>query len=368
MRRNVYRLLSLLVCITSSVAARGSGSPQTVAIGDISTVEGIRDNPLLGYGLVVGLNGTGDRVQTIFTTQTLAGMLQRMGLQVSPTLMVVKNVAAVMVTATLPPFAVHGSKLDVAVSSMGDAKSLEGGMLLLTPLYGADGKVYAAAQGPLALGGYSTASGGNAKQINHPTVGRIPGGGIIERDLSIGLEGLTKVSLLLRDPEFVVAEDVASAVNDKIGTGAARVIDARRIEITIPAKLAVPALLAAVEILEVPVRKGARIAVNERTGTVVIGNEVQLGAVSILHGNLSIEIGENFTISSPAALGAQTASSEVDVRAQEAQAKSLELREGATVAQLVEGLQKIGATARDVVAILQAMKAAGALHADLEIL
>jgi flagellar P-ring protein precursor FlgI len=360
--------LCLLAWVTSTLAARGSGTPQTVAIGDITTVEGVRDNPLLGYGMVVGLNGTGDRVQTIFTTQTLAGMLQRMGLQVSPSLMVVKNVAAVMVTATLPPFAVHGSKVDVTVSSMGDAKSLEGGMLLLTPLYGADGKVYAAAQGPLTLGGYSAASGANAKQVNHPTVGRIPEGGIIERDLSIGLVGMTKVSLLLRDPEFLAAEAVASAVNGKIGDAAARAIDARRVEITIPKVLTVPALLAEVDVLEVPVRTPARIVINERTGTVVMGNEVQLGGVSILHGNLSIEISKDFSISQPDRLAAKSVSSQVEDRAQDAQARLIELKEGATVAQLVEGLQKIGATARDVVAILQAMKAAGALHADLEIL
>jgi flagellar P-ring protein precursor FlgI len=370
MQKEMWALLGLLICTLPGFAAEELAAHRSVAVRDITTVEGIRDNPLLGYGMVVGLNGTGDRAQTLFTTQTLAGILQRMGVQVPAGSMRVNNVAAVMVTATLPPFAVHGTTLDVTVASIGDARSLDGGMLLLTPLYGADGQVYAAAQGPLTLGGYTASSSGNAKQTNHPTVGKISDGGAIERDLSVDLTGLTTISLLLRDPEFVVAQDVSSAINVKVGSGAARAVDSRRIEVTIPKGATVPELLATIQALEVPARTRARIAINERTGTIVMGSDVQLGAVSILHGNLSIEISKTFSVSQPPALSAGETAVTPDtlVNAHDSPAKLIELKEGATVAQLVDGLQKIGATARDVVAILQAMKLAGALQAELEIL
>ncbi len=367
--------ISLACCLGTIIACVGTLRAEDlavhhIAVRDITTVEGIRDNPLLGYGMVVGLNGTGDRAQTFFTTQTLAGILQRMGVQVPAGSMRVNNVAAVMVTATLPPFAVHGAKLDVTVSSIGDARSLDGGVLLLTPLYGADGQIYAAAQGALTLGGYTASSGGNAKQINHPTVGRISDGGIIERDVSVPMEGLPTIVLLLRDPEFAVAQDITLAINARLGPAAARTIDGRRLEIAVPHGMTIPQLLANVEVLEVPVRTPARIVINERTGTIVMGREVQLSAVSILHGNLSIEVSRTFAVSQPPPLsgGDTTVTPETSVKAQDTPARLIELKEGATVAQLVDGLQKIGATARDVVAILQAMKAAGALRAQLEIL
>lgn len=365
-------VLSVLCCFALAMdgAAQNTPTSHEVAIGDITSVEGIRENPLIGYGVVVGLNGTGDRQQTIFTTQTLTGMLQRLGVQVSPTTMMVKNVAAVMVTATLPPFAVHGGKVDVTVSSMGDAKSLEGGLLLMTPLYGVDAQVYAEAQGPIALGGYTASSGGSTKQLNHPTVGRIPGGGLIERDLAIRLDDRDTVTLLLREPEFLVAEEIAHAINARLGSRGTRAVDARQIEVCVPPGMPVPELLALVEGLQVTMRTRAKIVINERTGTVVMGSDAQIGAVSILHGNLSIEVSKNFSVSQPApfSTGTTAVTSDTAVTAQDSPARLIELKEGATVAQLVEGLQKIGATARDVVAILQAMKAAGAIQAELEIL
>src|SRR5215475_6350246 len=204
---------------------------QKSLIRDIASVEGIRENPLIGYGMVVGLRGTGDRQQTIFSTQTLGNILQRMGVQIQPTAIKVNNVAAVFVTANLPPFARPGRHLDITVSSIGDAKSLEGGLLLMTPLYGADGKIYAEAQGPVTLGGYSAGGGGNAKQLNHPTVARIPEGGLVERDASVDLRQLGKLSLLLGDPNFTTAEDVAGAINKDFQKPVAAAINSGRVEI-----------------------------------------------------------------------------------------------------------------------------------------
>lgn len=367
MRRNTVVLAASLLLL--SAIAFAVQAPRSVAIGDLSSIEGMRENPLIGYGIVVGLAGTGDRTQTFFTTQSLAGILQRMGVQVPAGSMRVNNVAAVMVTAKLPPFATHGGKMDVTVSSMGDARSLDGGLLLLTPLYGADGKVYAAAQGPLNIGGYSASSGANSKQANHPTVGTIPGGGTIERDLPVEIGASGRVCILLRDASFETAHEVVQTIDARFGAGTAKALDARRVEIKMQDPEQVPERLAEIQALTVPVHIRARIAVNERTGTIVMGSEVQLGAVSILHGNLSIEISKNFSVSQPPPFSAGTTqvTSQESVRAQEAPARLIELKEGATVAQLVEGLQKIGATARDVVAILQAMQAAGALQAELEV-
>jgi flagellar P-ring protein precursor FlgI len=343
-----------------------------VPIRDITTVEGVRENPVIGYGIVAGLKGTGDKQQTLFTTQTLANILQRMGVQVSATTMIVKNVAAVFVTATLPPFAGPGTHLDVTVSSTGDAKSLEGGMLLLTPLYGADGQVYGAAQGPLTLGGFSEGRVGNLKQVNHPTVGRIPGGGLVERDSTVNLNKLEKLSLLLSDPSFSTAEDVAKAINRDLEHEVASVVDGRRVTLdaTAAGTTNLPALLARVENLTVEVHHRAVVVVNERTGTVVMGKDVRLGAVSILHGNLSIEVTTKLTVSQPAPFsqGKTEIIPNTTVKASEAPARSIELEEGASIEELVTGLQKIGATARDVIAILQAIKAAGALEADLEVI
>jgi len=367
----VHAVLFLLV-LGSSLPSISEDATSQALIRDLTTIEGVRDNPVLGYGMVVGLKGTGDRQQTIFTTQTLANMLQRMGVQVSPTSLVVKNVAAVFVTANLPPFARPGMRLDVTVASTGDATSLDGGSLLLTPLYGVDGRIYAEAQGTLVLGGYSAGTGANAKQVNHPTAGRVPAGALIERDTSVDLTRLSKLSLLLKDPNFTVAEDMALVINQAFDKDIASVADSRRVEINPSAAgtADVPALLARLENLRVPVQRRARVVINERTGTVVMGKDVRLGAVSILHGSLSIAITTQLEVSQPAPLSqGQTAiTPHTTVNAAEAPARRVELTEGASVEQLVNGLQRIGATARDVIAILQAIKAAGALEADLEVI
>jgi flagellar P-ring protein precursor FlgI len=389
--RNLFRLgrsiLRLALVTTIALAAYPAGAESEihkVLIRDVTTVEGVRDNALIGYGLVVGLKGTGDRQQTFFTVQTLASILARMGVQIPSASVRVNNVAAVFVTAVLPPFARPGMHLDIMVSSSGDARSLEGGLLLLTPLYAADGQVFAAAQGPLIVGGYSVGSATNSKQVNHPTVGRIPGGALIERDNSLDLAKLDHLSLLLNDASFSTAEAVASVINHAINqdthndvhqestTPVATVIDGRRVDVRVTAVApdAVPAILARIENLEVEVRRRAKVVVNERTGTVVLGKDVHLGAVSILHGTFSIEVSTAYAVSQPNPLstGQTEVVPQTRLSATEAPARNVELSEGASVEQLVTRLQAIGATARDVVSILQAIKAAGALEAELEVI
>jgi flagellar P-ring protein FlgI len=381
--RSYFSLLIALAILTAMppAAAAADGETHKVLIRDVATVEGVRDNSLVGYGLVAGLKGTGDKQQTYFTIQTLASILARMGVEIPPAVLQstvqVKNVAAVFVTASLPPFSRPGLHVDVMVSSIGDARSLEGGLLLLTPLYAVDGQVFAAAQGPLVVGGYATGSAANSKQVNHPTVGRVPGGGLVERDSSLDLTTLDRLSLLLNEANFSSAVDVAAAINREWAAPAsapvATVIDSRRIEIKVAAAKSpsVPALLARVENLEVEVRRRAKVVVNERTGTVVLGKDVRLGAVSILHGNFSIEVSTAYAVSQPSPLssgGKTEVVPETKLTATEAPARNIELGEGASVEQLVTRLQAIGATARDVVSILQAIKAAGALEAELEVI
>jgi flagellar P-ring protein precursor FlgI len=373
--RWIFSVAALVALTCASALSDTTSQNHKVLIRDVASVQGIRDNSLVGYGLVVGLRGTGDKQQTYFTIQTLASILQRMGVEIPPGVLQstvqVKNVAAVFVTANLPPFSHAGMPLDVMVSSAGDARSLEGGLLLLTPLYAADGLVYAAAQGPLVVGGFSTGSASNSKQVNHPTVGRIPSGARIERDSALDLAKLEQLSLLLNEASFSTAEAVAAAINHELASASAVAVDSRRIQIQAPAKSTdVPALLARIENLEVEVRRPAKVVVNERTGTVVLGKDVHLGAVSILHGNFSIEVTTTYAVSQPNPLaGGQTAVvPQTKVSAGDEPARNLELGEGASVEELVTRLQAIGATARDVVSILQAIKAAGALEAELEVI
>ncbi len=341
-------------------------------IRDLASIEGVRENPLIGYGMVVGLAGTGDRQQTMFSVQTLANILQKMGVQIPVASVSVKNVAAVFVTASLPAFARPGTQIDVTVSSIGDAKSLEGGTLLLSPLYAADGQVYAEAQGAVTLGGYTAGkSGANSKQVNHPTAGRVPNGALVERDASIDLRKLTQISLLVRDPDFRITRDMAAAINQEVGHPMATAIDSGRVELQGVPATGLPELLARLLSLKVEIHPRARVVVSERTGTIVMGRDVRLSAVSILHGDLSIEIATDYQVSQPLPFsntGQTTVVPQTNVESKDEKVKRIELGEGASVEQLVNGLQAIGATARDVVAILQAIKAAGALEADLEVI
>jgi flagellar P-ring protein precursor FlgI len=347
---------------------------KTVRIQDISTIQGVRENSLIGYGMVVGLNNSGDRQQTLFPAQTLVNVLRKMGVQVSGTLtsMQVRNIAAVFITATLPPFSSPGTRIDVNVSSVGDAKSLEGGVLLLSSLYGADGQTYATAQGPVVLGGYTAGTRMNSVQVNHPTSGRIPGGGLVERDTSVDLAKLSQLALLLRNYDFATSQKVAETINGRFGQNWARAVDGRRIEIRLSdtTRENVSRVLAQIEDLTVGVQEPAKVVVNERSGTIVMGQHVSLSACSILHGNLAIEITTQYQVSQPEPFsqGQTVVVPQTTLRAKENVANRVELREGATVQELITGLQGIGATARDIVAILEAIKAAGALQAELEVI
>lgn len=373
MKARVLVVVVLLVSLTCMARAANENFDATrTPIRDLMTVEGVRENPLIGYGMVVGLAGTGDRRQTMFSTQTLGNILQKMGVTIPVGAVSVKNVAAVFVTASLPPFARPGTQIDVTVSSVGDATSLAGGTLLLTPLHAADGQVYGEAQGALVLGGYSAGKGGNSKQVNHPTAGRIPNGGLVERDVAFDLSSQKQVALILRDTDFRVTHDVADAINAEMGQPVATAVDGRRVEVeTAAMKSNIPALLARVMGVKVQTHPRAKVVVNEKTGTIVMGKEVRLSAVSILHGDLSIEIATEYQVSQPAPFsyrGDTAVVPQTSVESKDEPVRKIELSEGAKVEQLVHGLQAIGASARDVVAILEAIKAAGALDADLEVI
>jgi flagellar P-ring protein precursor FlgI len=358
----------------ASVPAQDAG--QRTRVKDVATIEGIRDNQLVGYGLVVGLRGTGDSSQTVFPAQTLVSALQRMGITVpqtgsnSASNMQVKNMAAVFVVATLPPFSRPGYKVDITASSAGDARSIEGGILLMTPLYGPDGQIYAQAQGALVLGGYMATGGGNSKQMNHPTTARIPGGALVERAVSFDLSQMHSVNVVLNDADFHTAEQMAAAINRMMGVERAHAVDSRRVDITVLPNEDVTALLDKVEEVEIEVYPRARVVVNERTGTVVIGGKVELQPVSILHGGLSVNVIARTEVSQPNALSAGTTQvvQQTTVQAQDKPVNEIDLKQGATVEDLVKGLERTGAGARDVISILQAMKEAGALEADLEVM
>ena len=365
----------LVVPFTLTATAIASDPPPVVSrearIKDISSIEGIRDNQLVGYGIVVGLQGTGDSQQTTFPVQTLTSTLLRMGVSVPAASIRIQNLAAVFVAATLPPFAKPGTKLDITVSSAGDARSLEGGLLLMTPLYGADGKIYAQAQGPLVVGGYSVSVNGNIKQFNHPNTARVPLGAMVERGVPLELAGRKEFSLLLNDADFRSAEAMQKAINLELGRDAARVVDSRQIDLSVANGEDIPALLAQVESVEVPIYPRAKVVVNERTGTVVIGGTVVLQPVSILHGGLAVNVVSEFQVSQPNAFssgGTTQVVQQTRIDAQDKPVNRIELKQGATVDDLVRSLQTIGASARDVISILQAMKSAGALEAEIEVL
>jgi len=367
----------LAACLALPLSLAHAEDPgHRARIKDVATIEGIRDNQLVGYGLVVGLHGTGDSSQTVFPAQTLISALERMGVTVpqtgsnSASNMQVKNMAAVFVVATLPPFSRPGYRVDITASSAGDARSLEGGILLMTPLYGPDGQIYAQAQGALVLGGYLSSAAGNTRQLNHPTTARIPGGALVERPVPFELKQMQSISVILNDADFHTAEQMAGAINATLGATRAHAVDSRRVEIAPQANEDIAVLLDRIESVEVEVFPRARVVVNERTGTVVIGGTVRLQPVSILHGGLSVNVISQTQVSQPGALSSGTTEvvQQTSVQAHDKPVNRIELRAGATVEDLVEELQTIGATARDVISILQAMKEAGALEADLEVL
>src|SRR4030066_443274 len=340
-------------------------------IKDIASFEGVRENQLLGYGLVVGINGTGDT--GLATLQGIANMLQRMGITVKPRDIMAKNTAAVMVTATLPPFPKPGSKIDALVSTLGDAKSLQGGTLLLTPLKGPDSKVYALAQGPVSIGGFVGGGGGNVVQKNHPTAGKVPQGVIVEQDLHFTLGNGEEIKIFLHQPDFTTATTLAKKVNETLNFEYASTIDPSAVRLKIPPAYMDKKIefITLIEGLDISVDIPARIVLNERTGTVVIGDKVRISPVAIAHGNLTIEIKTEFGVSQPPPFAPEKAKTVVvpqtDVTAKEQKASLMEVS-GTTLGEIVRALNALGVTPRDLIAILQALKASGSLKAELEII
>ena len=343
-----------------------------VRIKDVATVGGVRDNQLVGYGLIVGLNGTGDKKGTEFTIRSFTSMLTKMGIAVDPALVSVKNVAAVMVTANLPPFMKKGSHLDVTISSIGDASSLQGGTLLQTPLKGANQTVYAVAQGPVSLGGYIGGGGGDSVQKNHATVGRISGGAIVEREVDLEFNLRKDIKITLRQQDFTTAVRLAEIINDSLNEKLAYPEDSGTVVLTIPEEYQsrVVELVASIENLDIQVDAPAKVVLNERTGTVVMGENVRISTIAISHGNLTIQVKTQVKVSQPGPFskGETIVVPEREVSVDEQKARLILLQSGVTVDEVVRALNSVGVTPRDLIAILQAIKVAGALHAELEII
>ncbi len=383
-------ILIITLFASSALAAR---------LKDIASFRGIRSNQLVGYGLVVGLNGTGDGTNTEFTIRTIVNMLERMGIHISSdriTQIKLKNVAAVMVTANLPPFARNGSRIDVHVSSIGDATSLAGGTLLLAPLTGVDQQVYALAQGPIVVGGFAVSgASGSGVQKNHPTVGIISKGALVEKEIPVSLDGKKELSLSLFNPDFTTAEKVMGAINRSMGASYSRCLDSGTILISIPESHQdrVAEWIASLEKLEVVPDSVAKVILNERTGTVVMGENVRISTVAVAHGNLSIQIKEKLNVSQPlpfapeapegtrpAAVppregtgvvvvpgGATVVTPESSVSVKEEGGPLMVVSSGVNLGEVIRALNAIGATPRDLIAILQSIKAVGALQAELEV-
>jgi flagellar P-ring protein precursor FlgI len=342
-------------------------------IKDLTSIAGVRDNQLIGYGLVVGLNGTGDGNNTGFSSQTVSTLLRTMGLTIDAAKIRARNAAVVMVTATLPPFARAGGHVDVLVSSMGDAKSLQGGTLLLTPLRAPNGQIYAVAQGAVSIGGFVVrGKSGSSVQQNHPTVGQITNGALIEGEVGLQFNGREHIRMLLNTPDFTTSARLADTINTQLGTDVARAVDSGTIEVQVlaPYRANVAAFVATLENMEVTPDQVAKVVLDERTGTVVIGENVRIATVAIAHGNLSIEIREEPQVSQPAPLsqGKTLVTPRSDVQVKEDKSQVVLLSQAVTIRDLVRALNSIGVSPRDLVAIFQAIKAAGALQAKLEIM
>ncbi len=370
-------LLKLIIVVSLSLVLSGHDA-DAARIKDIAQLHGVRNNQLLGYGLVSGLNGTGDDMKkSVFTLQAVYNMMTRHGITINPNNIndiKVKNVAAVMVTTSLPPFAKSGSTIDVQVSSMGDSKSLAGGTLLMTPLVGADGQVYAVAQGALTLGAFSF--GGKAAQVqkNHPTVGRIAGGATVEKSIQVALGADGHLQYQLRDEDFSTASNMAESINRTFGQGTAFPDSPGTVQITIPEafKKKLVDFVAAVEVLNVEADTTAKVVVNERTGTIVMGKDIRLSTVAVSHGNLSLIIRDDSTVSQPNPLsGGQTVvtpQTNISVVEEDGQLVLLDMKKGVSVGEIANALNAIGATPRDLIAIFQAIKASGSLYGELIIL
>jgi len=361
MKRTVITLIIFLVANISFAM---------VKIRDISNVEGIRDNQLIGYGLIVGLNGTGDKSGTDFTVQSLVNMMERMGITVSKNAVSVKNVAAVMVTAKLPPYSTTGTKVDVVVSSVGDAKSLEGGTLLMTPLSAANGQVYAVAQGPISVGGMNVSSSGAGAIKNHPTVGMVPNGAIVEQEIPYMMDE-SEIILSFKQRNLTDLVKAKDSINKRIGQSVARITSPSTLQVDVPEseKNNFYVYLDSVLNSQIEPTHLARVVVDERTGTIVMGADVRLNTVAVSHGNLTISINSTVEVTDPNFLGTGGGTTQnTDVTVTEDSAQLMIVPEGVSISDLVKGLNSIGVSPRDLISILQAIKAAGALHGDLQVM
>ncbi len=361
--KNIIYLISFVLTVPAfSQAAR---------LKDIAEIEGVRANELIGYGIVVGLKGTGDKSGTLFTSQSVSNMLERFGVRVSAKDLKLSNVAAVMVTASLPPFSRPGSKINVTLSSLGDAETLQGGTLLMTQLKGLDGKVYAVAQGAVSVGGFSVEDGGDVAQKNHPTVGEIPRGATVERDIPFDLFSDGQIRIVLREPDFLTATRVQSAVNSIIHNKTARAIDSASIILPLDEELSKAPihLIAKLEQLNIEPDIRAKVVVNERTGTIIMGENVKVSKVAIAHGNINVIIRTETEVSQPEPFseGGETEvveNSEIEVTEEKGKGLAV-VKKSVNLKEVVSGLNALGATPRDLIAILQALEKAGALQAEL---
>ena len=371
----LLRALIALAALLASAALWWPAPAQAARIKELATVQGVRSNPLVGYGLVVGLDGTGDQTtSTPFTAQSISALLQQMGVTVPPgTNMQLKNVAAVMVTAQLPPFAQPGQTIDVNVSSLGNAKSLRGGTLIATPLKGADGQIYALAQGNLIVGGAGASAGGSKVTINHLSAGRVPEGATVERAVPTPLAQGEFLQLDLNSSDFATAREVARAINGKMGAGSAQALDGRVIKVRMPATPdARVAFMADIENLPIDqAAPAAKVVINARTGSVVMNQTVTLSACAVAHGNLSVTISTTPVISQPSPLssgGSTVTKEKADITIKQEAGALIQLPASAKLADVVKALSALGATPMDLLAILQAMKSAGALNAEIEVI
>ncbi len=370
MRRFTFKKLMVLTVLVLGFV--GLGTAHASRIKELAQLEGVRGNQLVGYGLVVGLNGTGDSSSTQFTIQSLVNMMERLGVTVDPDTVKVANVAAVVVTADLPAFSRAGSQIDVSVASVGDAEDLAGGTLLMTPLKAADGNIYAVAQGALVVG--SLAFGGETAKVqkNHPTSGRIPGGAYVEREVDFELSHGQNLKYRLKDSDFTTISRMTAEINKHFGGPYARSIDAGELEVKLPKDYnnRVVAFISELERIDVVPDTVARVVVNEKTGTIVMGEQVRISTVAVSHGNLSMVINEQLNVSQPNAFseGETVVTPQTQVGVVEEDAKLMVLEQGVSIGEVAAALNAIGASPRDLIAIFQAIKAAGALYADLVIL
>lgn len=373
LRRSLPFFFVLVSLFSLPAYCQQTDSTFDVRVKDLADIEGVRSNQLIGYGLVVGLNKTGDRVQqNLYARQTLQNLLERMGISATSAGLKPENVATVLVTSTLPPFVRQGSKIDVTVSSIGDAKSLQGGTLILTSLKGIDGQVYAIAQGSVSIGGIAADGGeGNSVSINHPTVGRVPNGATVERSVQAELAPNNQLTLVLRNEDFSTSAKLNKIINAKFGTGTAKALDGRNVEVYLPADYADNRVgfIAELENLRLTPEKIAKVIINERTGTIIMGNEVRIASVGISQGGVTVRIGTDYDVYQPAPLTKVTENqviTKTTVDVKEKKPTSVILPDGATVDEVVRGLRSLGVSARDIISILQAIKSAGALNAELD--